>query len=241
MIAQNIIQNTVKKSTKALLWGVLGVTLALSALKVTHYLFPTYKVNGISMMPSIAHGEVYGTVTFWGSVKRHDVFMINPDYIEEPGIKHPGGPYMKRIVGLPGDTLTFSKKDGSLLHINGLEINLSRAPEYTGYKMRSKLPKSKGATITNHAYQLTMGDVSYPIYRADNSEFASDFKLKSYTDVVFNFPWLSKQKHSGETVSVTVPKDHYFSLSDNRPAGTDSRHFGFVPKRALQQKTLVKR
>jgi hypothetical protein len=107
--------------------------------------------------------------------------------------------------------------------------------------MRSKLPESIGATIANHAYHFTMGDASYPIYRADISAFASDFKLKSYADIVFNFPWLSQQKHNGITVSVTVPEDHYFSLSDNRPAGTDSRHFGFVPKRALQQKTLVKR
>jgi signal peptidase I len=236
-----IAQNTINKSTKALLWGVLGVTLALSGLKATHYLFPTYKVNGISMMPSIAHGEVYGTVTLWNSVERHDVFMINPDHIESPGVKHPAGPYMKRIIGLPGDTLTFSKEDGSLLRINERDISLSRASEYSGYKMRSKLPESKGATINNHAYLLTMDDVSYPIFRSEISAFASNSKLKKYTDIVFNFPWLSRQEHNGKTVSVTVPKDHYFSLSDNRPAGTDSRHFGFVPKRALQQKALVKR
>lgn len=239
MIAQNIIKKTQNKAGKALLWAGLGVGLAIGALQVTHYLFPTYKINGISMMPSVSPDEVYGTVTFWDSVQRHDVFMINPDKINELGIKHPEGPYMKRIIGLPGDQLVFSLADGILLSVNGVKTDVSPAPEYSSYKMKSKLAKSKGATIFNHAYHLKMDGTSYPIFRPDSTGFANDEKLLSYTKIVFNFPWLSKQESHNGQVKVTVPEGHYFSLSDNRPAGTDSRHFGFVPESALQQKALL--
>jgi len=48
-----------------------------------------------------------------------------------------------------------------------------------------------------------------------------------------------KRKSDDNYGPITVPKDSYFVLGDNRPVSVDSRYWGFVPKKNLVGKAIL--
>ncbi len=80
-----------------------------------------YRVEGGSMLPSLAHGEsvlVAPTRFSWNRLRRGDVAVF-----ERPGDS--GAIYIKRVVGLPGEDLMLSGGrvflDGELLEENYIQ------------------------------------------------------------------------------------------------------------------------
>lgn len=87
-----------------------SVPLAIS-LVVTTLAFKPLQVNGLSMYPTLNDGEFgVGSVvgTRIGTIKRFDIVTIYSDQLKECIIK--------RVIGLPGETVQF--KDNRL-YING--------------------------------------------------------------------------------------------------------------------------
>ena len=128
-----------------------------------------HKIKGDSMQPNYPDGEYLLTdkVTYrFQQPKRGDVVVF-----KAPGSD--GDEYIKRIMGLPGETLTIEK--GKIL-INGVSLE----ENYLG-----------------------------------NDVFTSGG--------LFN--------KEGE--SVIIPEDNYFVLGDNRSYSSDSRAWGFVPKKEI--------
>lgn len=106
--------------------------------------------------------------------------------------------YIKRVIGLPGDKISYQNKQ---LFINGKKVAL-------------------------HATQLTPDKTSFNV-----EEFIEDLpQVKHHifqrTDVVpFDF-------------EITVPKQHYLVMGDNRDNSADSRYWGFVPDSYLRGKAF---
>ncbi len=210
------------------------------AEKFIHEAYPAFEIHGISMMPSVEPKTVQKTTVFFGTPSRHDVFMISPEHLNSDRVTHPSdGPYIKRIVGLPGDTLRFRMENGSLTHLNGKKINHAPTSKHgNGYSLTSRFPESEGATFANYPFIADFGDIQYPVFLPSEKAFASnDSKLAKYTKIAFHYPWLKKHEVNGYA-EITIPEGAYFVLSDNRVASTDSRHFGLVPEDALKYKVI---
>ena len=132
-----------------------------------------HKIKGSSMEPNFHDGEYLLTdkISYrFNQPKRGDVvvFKAPPDYKEE---------FIKRIVGLPGETIS--------IHENHVYINGKIFEE-------SYLPSD---AITQNGSFLKEGQ------------------------------------------EVTVPKNSYFVLGDNRSHSLDSRRFGFVNQDKIAGKT----
>ncbi|GLH72862.1 signal peptidase I [Geothrix limicola] len=85
-----------------------ALALALSPLLVVHPL----RVSGHSMEPSLADGELRWALRAWAShaPRRGDLWVV----------EGPQGTSVKRVLGLPGDTVTWAGPD---LWINGLRLD----------------------------------------------------------------------------------------------------------------------
>lgn len=234
MVALNSIKSFSKKA--AIVVGTAIVGLYAASAYVLHQ-YPTFRVEGVSMMPSIQPASQQRTTLIEDAPSRYDTVIVDVTKIDDTYVDHPNGSYIKRVIGMPGDTLAFKKSDGSLLAINNKKITFERNVNFRSFTLTSKRESTKGAAFRSEAFSFSLGGVNFPVYIADQKAFASsNSKTQEYLSEFFRFPWLENHGQKENIYEVTIPKGNYFVLSDNMVAGTDSRHFGPVPKDAITHK-----
>lgn len=119
---------TAKKILKELIPYLLIIAIVLL---VRFYLFAPIKVDGASMDPTLHDGEKIFT-TKQSKIDRGDIVsFIAPDA--------PDKQYIKRVIGLPGDTVY--AKDG-ILYVNDKPMDEPYLKEYTKQFENGKLLKT---------------------------------------------------------------------------------------------------
>ena len=116
--------------------------------------------------------------------------------------------YIKRVVGLPGDTVSYIDKK---LSVNGKEIDHTPLPDF--------LDQS-----TMQYYQQFQEQLGTHTHR-----ILIDANRPAGIPVLENFPHSESCRYSIEGVTCKVPAGHYFVMGDNRDNSADSRFWGFVP------------
>lgn len=196
------------------------------------------------MNPTIKPGDSLLAYRVFESPARHEIFGIRQRAIKHHAVKQQGLTYLKRIVGLPGDELTFRLQDGQLMEINSVLINYQVTDNFESYLLTSKNALTAGAKVIVIPYQLKVENINYSIFSAHADSFVGENRQKKITDLFFNYHWLKEQlgpsKRVNSLVTIRVPSDHYFLLSDNRVVGIDSRHFGPVHNSALKYRAKIK-
>jgi signal peptidase I len=185
---------------------------------VRSFVIEPFKIPSGSMVPTLLVGDFilvnkfeYGLrlpivdtkITKGSPLQRGDVVVFR--YPKDESVD-----YIKRVVGLPGDTVAYENKH---LTINGKSVDETPLPDYfdeerIGYakQFEETLGTRKHAILNNPAVPpFVIGAEDYP-YR-DNCSYNS------------------------AGVVCKVPPGHYFMMGDNRDNSADSRYWGFVPDR----------
>lgn len=104
--------------------------LAVILFLVINMLTGRYQVRGQSMVPSLFNGQylIASKVSYWLHLpERGDIVVLDPPR------QHSDMPYIKRLIGLPGDVIEVREQR---VWVNGIALNepyTQAPPNYTGY------------------------------------------------------------------------------------------------------------
>lgn len=205
------------------------IFLSIHAFIISYrsFLIEPFRVPSGAMLPSIKIGQ-HVIVKKWGyghyttlevslfrrpisaELKRGDVVVF--DYPFDSAQT-----YIKRLIGLPGDTVSYRNKQ---LTINGTAIEQSAAGEsLVGFEVFKLFNENQDGLH----YQVAINP---------------DAPADAATKMAMNFPNAEACQYDSSGVICKVPAGNYFVMGDNRDQSADSRVWGFVPATNIVGKVI---
>ncbi len=223
-----------RTGTKGAVWenvkSILGAVLIYLVIKT--FLFEAYRIPSGSMIPTLLVGDwlfvnkaVYGAaVPFtdahlpaFAEPKRGEVVVFkSPTQIDQP--EDPNPTLVKRLVGMPGDTLEM--RNGNLIRNGEIQrepyvVHTSPGSDPSDEEFKWQLGYLLGANnpvATPPRSPLTVGTLqASPVYHPTRNNWGP----------------------------LVVPKGNYFVLGDNRDNSLDSRYWGWVADSLVRGQPLV--
>lgn len=208
-------------------WTAGFFWVILIVFTVRSFLFEPYRIPSDSMMPTLENGDFILVKKYEYGIR---LPVLNQQVVE---FKKPGrgevvvfdSPIeklvlIKRIVGLPGDTIVYRNKQ---LTINGELIALTKVDQYLNTLTRNGVP------VLEPQYKEELGGIPHHILRHSYVPFRDSLGPGSR-----GFSGLASQlencTYQGADFTCRVPEGHYFMMGDNRDNSLDSRYWGFVPE-----------
>lgn len=189
------------------------------------FLYEPFKIPSTSMVPTLQVGDLilvnkytYGIrlpiinkkIIEVGHPQRGDVMVFK--YPENMTLD-----YIKRVVGVPGDTVTYRNKR---LIVNGQQVSYKPLPDYLDEETLS-YSKLLTENLNGVAHQIL-----------------NNPRAPSYVSNPHDFPNRDLCTYDAEGFTCKVPAGQYFMMGDNRDNSLDSRYWGFVPDKNIVGKAF---
>ena len=197
---------------------IAGILMCTLLIGVRAFLVEPFSLPAGSMAPTFQPGAKvivkkwgYGNYASFGfrlwhavpsaAINRGDiiVFEYPPD---------PSRSYIKRLVGLPGDTVAYLNKR---LTINGVAVPKTEVPDYYDEQTMRYFKQ----------FEEVLGDTKYRLL--------NDAERPAFVPGADQFPGREGCSYTVDGLTCNVPVDRYFMLGDSRDNSLDSRYWGFVP------------
>lgn len=206
-------------------WGADFFPVILIVFVLRSFLFEPFKIPSGSMIPTLLVGDFILVNKFTYGIRlpvintkiidindpqRGDVMVFR--YPEDPSLD-----YIKRVVGLPGDTIAYQNKR---LSINGVAVDAEKLPDYLHTER----------LYYSQQFGERLGEVDH--------KFLNDVDAPDFIQGVADFPHRENCTYNAAGVICKVPAGHYFMMGDNRDNSRDSRAWGFVPEQNIVGKAV---
>lgn len=194
------------------------------------FLVEPFKIPSGSMLPTLLIGDFILVNKYTYGIR---IPIINKKIVDINQPKggdvmvfrfpeNPSQDYIKRVIGVPGDTVVYRDKR---LTINGIELETTQDGEYNyvegGLNFTASVRLTETLGPSRHAI-LTQGDMP-PVHLGG----------------VTQFPFRDNCVYNDSGFTCKVPAGHYFMMGDNRDRSSDSRYWGFVPDENIVGKAFL--
>jgi signal peptidase I len=203
--------------------GLFPVVMAVFLLR--SFLVEPFKIPSGSMVPTLLVGDlilvnkytygirlpvVHTKIVSLNDPERGDVMVFR--FPKDPSVD-----YIKRVVGIPGDTVTY---ENNRISINGSPVPLRDAGEFY----------DSDRLVYYRQYSEKLGTLEH--------QLLTELDKPSYISGVDAFPFRNQCTYSRTGLTCKVPPGHYFVMGDNRENSLDSRFWGFVPEQNIVGKAF---
>lgn len=203
--------------------GLFPVIIVVFLLR--SFLFEPFKIPSGSMIPTLLVGDLilvnkftYGVrlpvinlkITEGNKPQRGDVMVFR--YPPKPSLD-----YIKRVVGVPGDTVAYLNKR---LTINGKPVETNALPDFL----------DEDASQYFKQFEETLGEKPHRLL--------NDARRPAFIAGIEKFDGMENCSYTVEGVTCKVPEGQYFMMGDNRDNSLDSRYWGFVPDKNIVGKAF---
>jgi signal peptidase I len=196
---------------------------------IRSFLIEPFKIPSGSMIPTLQVGDfilvnkfTYGIrlpiinqkIVRLNEPQRGDVMVFR--YPEDPTLD-----YIKRVVGLPGDTVEYRNKR---LWINGVEQAQVANGDYNYVEagMRFVHTEKRIESLGERKHAVLVNPQMPTLHLGSVAEFNGREQCV----------------YDNEMVRCKVPEGQYFMMGDNRDNSRDSRYWGFVPDKQIVGKAF---
>lgn len=203
--------------------GLFPVIIVVFLLR--SFLFEPFKIPSGSMIPTLLVGDLilvnkftYGVrlpvinlkITEGNKPQRGDVMVFR--YPPKPSLD-----YIKRVVGVPGDTVAYLNKR---LTINGKPVETNALPDFL----------DEDASQYFKQFEESLGEKPHRLL--------NDARRPAFIAGIEKFDGMENCSYTVEGVTCKVPEGQYFMMGDNRDNSLDSRYWGFVPDKNIVGKAF---
>ena len=190
------------------------------------FLYEPFKIPSTSMVPTLLVGDLILVNKFTFGIRlpilNQKIIEVNdPQRGDVMVFKYPkdlSQDYIKRVVGIPGDTISYENKR---LTVNGKAVSYTQMDDYLD-DVELLYHKQYTESLTGVAHRIITRDTSPTINIAG----------------VENFPQRNACDFSTDKFTCIVPPGNYFMMGDNRDNSQDSRFWGFVPNKNIVGKAF---
>ncbi len=189
------------------------------------FLYEPFKIPSTSMVPTLQVGDLILVNKYTYGIRlpilNKKVIEVNdPQRGDVMVFKYPENmtlDYIKRVVGVPGDTVTYRNKR---LIVNGEQVSYKALPDYLDEETLS-YSKLLTENLNGVAHQIL-----------------NNPRAPSNVSNPHDFPNRDLCTYDAEGFTCKVPAGQYFMMGDNRDNSLDSRYWGFVPDKNIVGKAF---